>query len=455
MDDDELIVSMLTRSLKKEGHEVKAYTSGKDIIDKILDWHPHIVMLDIMLGEDKDGLDILQDIKKEKIDTEIVMLTSDDTAETAIKAMKLGAVDYLTKPFNIDEIKIVIANTLANSRLKEELEYLKRNEFHSAEEIIGRSAVMRDMIEQAETLALAGTSNLLVTGESGTGKEVMSRFFHKKRYLNEYSSKAAAPPFIALNCTTLAQNLIESELFGHTRGAFTDAKTDKKGVFEMAHGGTLLLDEIGEMRPDVQAKFLRVLETRTVRRLGGKEDLTFEEVVIAATNKDLEQEVRNGNFREDLYYRLNTFVLHLPPLRERKEDIPMLAGYFLNSFSQQYQKKNIKGFSKEAEKLLSSYSWPGNVRELRNVVERCVVLERGEYIGTGHLPTEVSGRPITERRKNFEVVLPDKGVKLDEVVKELVRQAMNKTNHNKKKAAKLLGITYDTLRYQVKKFELE
>jgi len=364
-------------------------------------------------------------------------------------------VDYLTKPFNIEEVLIVVANVLKTSRLKEEVDYLRKKGLSGAEnQMIGESPIMKDILQKVEMFAKAGTGSLLITGESGTGKEVLARYFHALSY-REQGNPVDFAPFVAINCTALPENLIENELFGHTRGAFTDAKTDKKGVFELADGGTLLLDEIGDMRLDVQSKLLRVLETRKVRRLGGKVDLSFEALLVAATNKDLKQAVDSGAFREDLFYRLNTFAVHLPPLRERVADIPLLASYFLMSFAKKYLKKDLSGFSPEVGKTLARYSWPGNIRELRNVIERCVVLETTDCITSIHLPNEIVNKPMVERRKNFQFILPETGISLDEVEKNLVKQALERTNYNKTKAAKLLNITYDTLRYQVKKFELD
>ncbi len=240
-------------------------------------------------------------------------------------------------------------------------------------------------------------------------------------------------------------------------GAFTDAKTDKKGVFELADGGTLLLDEFGDMRFDLQSKFLRVLETRKMRRLGGKIDLDFDVAVIVATNKDIKKAVAAGEFREDLFYRLNTFAVHIPPLRERPEDIPLLAQHFLNFFALKYTKKDLKRFSPEVENAFAAYRWPGNIRELRNVIERCVVLETGDCVTTTHLPMEMVGQAVAmeERRNSLWIVLPEKGISLDAVEKDLVQQALVRANYNKTKAAKLLNVSYDTLRYQVKKFDLE
>jgi len=459
LDDDELIITMLSRALRKEGFETQIQTSGKDIIEKIEAWHPDIVMLDIHLGEDRNGIDILSDIKKNNLDTQVVMLTGDDTAETAIKAMKIGAADYLTKPFNIDEVIMVLKGVLEKAKLNDEVKYLRKTQMKlDHHKMVAEAPAVKVLIEHAKKIASAGVPTILITGESGTGKEILARYIHHWMHLAE--GEVENVPYITVNCTALPDNLIESELFGHTKGAFTDAKTDKKGLFELADGGTILLDEIGDMRADLQSKFLRVLEDRNVRRLGGKVDFAVEVTVIATTNRDLNQAVADKQFREDLFFRLNTFALHLPPLRDRHEDILVLARYFHDFFSQQYSKNNLTGFTAEAEKMLQDYKWPGNIRELKNVIERCVVLENKEMIGPEHLPMELNGNrrsnlQFVERRKDAQLILPEKGISLDEVEKNLIQQALERTGNNQTKAAQLLNISYDTLRYQVKKYKLK
>lgn len=457
LDDDELIITMLDRALKKEGFETQLQTTGQNIIENIEEWHPDLVMLDIHLGEDKDGLDILHDIKQNEIDTQVVMLTGDDTAESAIKAMKIGAADYLTKPFNVDEVIMVIKGILEKAKLREEVKYFRKSRMDfTHDEMVGKSPAIKEVIDNAKKIATAGVPTILITGESGTGKEVLARYIHHWMHQKE-EEEVESVPFIAVNCTALPDNLIESELFGHTKGAFTDAKTDKKGMFELADGGTILLDEIGDMRADLQSKFLRVLENRKIRRLGGKVDLPVDVSVIATTNRDLKQAVSTKDFREDLFFRLTSFALTLPPLRERHEDIVMLARYFLNQFCLKYGKPEIKGFTPEAEKSLAAHKWPGNVRELKNVVERCVVLASSDFIGPEHLPLELSEKhafPFVERRKEARIILPEQGISLEDVEKDLIKQALEKTGSNQTKAAKLLNISYDTMRYQVKKFGL-
>ncbi len=458
LDDDELIVTMLSRALRNEGFETHVQTSSDDIIKKMEAWHPNVILLDINLGEDRNGLDILAEIKANELDAQVVMLTGDDTAESAIKAMKTGAADYLTKPFNIDEVIMVVKGALEKAKLNDEVRYLRKSRMDYAHhEMVGESQVLKDLIENAKKIATAGVPTILITGESGTGKEVLARYIHYWLH-QERGENTEDVPYIAVNCTALPDNLIESELFGHTKGAFTDARMDKKGMFELADGGTILLDEIGDMRADLQSTFLRVLENRKIRRLGGTVDLLVDVNVIATTNRDLKQAVAVKDFREDLFFRLSTFSMHLPPLRSRREDISLLARYFLENFKQKYAKKDLEGFTSEAEKRLIEYNWPGNVRELKNVVERCVVLANSELISLENVPLELGAEgdlPFVERRKNPRLILPEEGISLDDVEKDLIRQAMDRAGKNQTKAAKLLNMSYDTLRYQIKKYNLK
>ncbi len=455
IDDDELIVSMLSRALKGEGYEVGTESqSFAGVAEKVGAWLPEVVLLDIKLPG-TSGLEILEEIRKNRIDTEVVMLTSDDHMETAIRCMKLGAADYLTKPFNIEEVKIVVKNIIERGSLKQEVKYLRK--FYSEafqREIVGESEAIRELKKKAEKVARSGVSMILITGESGTGKELIARHIHGM--INEGRGRGYTP-FIAINCTALPETLLESELFGYEKGAFTDAKTEKKGIFELANGGTILLDEIGDMKPDLQGKLLRVLEERTIRRIGGGKEIPIEVTVIATTNRNLSEAVEKGEFRTDLFYRLNVFSLFVPPLRERKEDIPVLSGYFIGRFAEKYKNRTIKGFSPEAEKLMVSYRWPGHVRELKNVVERVVVLESAEKIMPEHLPVEISS-PRSHpdvRPSGGRFVLPESGISLDDLEKDLILQALERAKNNRTLAARLLNISYDSFRYQIKKFGLE
>ncbi len=450
VDDDELIVSMLSRLLKSSGYEVRTSTTTEDIVKKIRDWSPSVVFLDIRLPE-KSGVDILREISEQGVRTQVVMLTADDTAETAVTAMKLGAVDYLTKPFNIEKIKMVLRNILEKETLREEVTYLRKVSSRLLEPaIIGQSHGVLDLKAQIERMAKASVSTLLITGESGTGKEVFARYAHR---MLRAASSSGFSPFIQINCASLPETLLESELFGYKKGAFTDAKTDKKGLFELAQGGSLLLDEIGEMQLNLQAKLLRVLEERKVRHLGGSEEIPVDITVISTTNKDLAEAVDAGEFRSDLYFRLNTFHLKVLPLRERREDIPLLAKSFLASFSSKAGDA-VRRFLPEAEELLKAYDWPGNIRELRNLVERVVVLESANEIGPEHLPDWLHTRTSPAGNRHV-FALPEQGLSLEAVEKDLIEQALERANNNRAQAAKLLGVTYDTLRYQVKKFGLD
>ncbi len=453
LDDDELIVSMLSRALRGDGYEVLAETDPEGAVEKVRSFRPDVTMLDIHLPG-HSGVDILGQIVEKGIPTQVVMLTSDDTAETAVRAMKVGAADYLTKPFNLDEVKIVIAQIIERASLRQEVEYLRKASGDLApREIVGKTGVMHKLRTRCEKLADSEVPIVLITGESGTGKEVFARFIHERMHREDPSGFA---PFVAINCAALPEQLIESELFGHEKGAFTDAKTEKKGVFEQAYGGSILLDEIGEMRTNLQSKLLRVLEDRKIRRIGGKEDILFDATVFATTNRNLEAAVEKGEFRIDLYYRLNAFSIHLPPLRERGEDIPLLARHFLGEYARKYKKTGIRDFSPETERFLVAYRWPGNCRELRNAIERIVVLENEEIVLPEHLPAEILQADAGPAEKaGAGLTIPDAGLSLEEVEKTLIRQALEKAGNNKTLAAKLLGITYDSLRYQVKKFGLE
>lgn len=455
LDDDELIISMLARALRKEGYDTCLLHSSFEAEDKIIEWQPDIMLLDIDLGEERNGLDILRELQQEFIQFPVVMLTGDDSSESAIKAMRFGASDYLHKPFNVEEVKIVIDQLLKNSRLRDEVDYLKRSEVAAfGKEFIGESAIVKKVLADARKIAEAGVPSVLITGKSGTGKEVLARRLHCWRFAKRPDFENI--PFIAINCTALPENLIEGELFGHVKGAFTDAKSDKKGVFELADGGTLLLDEIGDMRPELQSKLLRVLEERTVRRIGGKVDLPVDVNIITCTNRDLKKQVGEGAFREDLYYRLSSFSIHLPPLKDREKDVLLLTRFFLNTFAQRYSRPVVETIDPDAEKLLLKYPWPGNVRELRNVIERCVVMEEMDSLSAGALPLDIGGRqsPFSERRKTFQIILPEEGISLEEVEKELLRLALERTNNNMTKAAGLLHLSYDALRYQAKKHNL-
>jgi len=453
VDDDDLITSLLSRALKKEGYETRVEHDAEDLVKKIRSWHPEIVLLDIKMPG-YNGIDVLRDIKQDGLETQVVMLTSDDSAETAVRAMKRGAADYITKPFNTDEVKIILSNILEKQNLKQEVTYLRKAYDDLVEkDLIGRSDAIKELKDKIEKIAQAKVSTILITGESGTGKEVAARYIHNLMFADAGQNHA---PFISVNCAAMPESLLESELFGYEKGSFTDARSDKKGLFELAKSGSLLLDEIGEMKHDIQTKLLRVLEERKIRPIGGKAEIAVEVTVIATTNRNLSEAVKKGDFRKDLFFRLSPFYLHIVPLRERKEDIALLAQHFLIHFTTKYNKQVIKGFSPEAQDLLTNYGWPGNVRELKNLIERLVVLESSEYILPKQIPNWLFGQTMQDvQPASDRFVLPDSGLSLEDVEKDLILQALKKAKNNKTQAARLLDMSYDSFRYQLKKFGLQ
>jgi DNA-binding NtrC family response regulator len=453
VDDDANIAGILSAFLQKEGYELRTENVKFDgIVDELKSWNPDIVLLDIRLAG-KSGIEILEEIKRRGLDLQVIMLTADDTLETAVKCMKLGASDYLTKPLDIDEVKIVIAKILEKGRLQREVRYLRK--FYAEafdKELIGESTPVLELKQNMEKISRSRVPGILITGESGTGKELVARCIH--RSMSKLMDGGSAP-FIAVNCSSLPETLLESELFGYEKGSFTDAKTDKKGIFELADNGTILLDEIGDMKIDLQSKLLRVLEERAVRRIGGRSELPIDVVVLATTSRNIPEAVGKSEFRKDLFYRLNIFSLYVPPLRERRNDIPLLARHFLSRFTIQYRNKTLQGISPEAERLLSAYDWPGNVRELKNVIERIVVLENAQMIMPEHLPREIVSPKAVPIQQGKRFLLPEEGLSLDDLEKDLIIQALEKSKNNKTLAAKLLNISYDSLRYQIKKFGLD
>lgn len=451
VEDDELIGTMLVRALKKAGHKVHYESTPNDLLSKISSWSPDITMLDIKLPG-KSGLDILADIKDQGFKTEVIMLTADDSAETSVKAMKLGATDYLTKPFNIDEVLIVLAGILEKEKLRDEVSYFRKQcKERNQKKIIGNSSLTLELISEVQALASAGVDSVLLTGESGTGKELVASRLH------QLLSKESQTPLIRINCAALPESLLEAELFGHTKGTFTDARHDKKGLFELADGGCLLLDEIAEMKIELQSKLLRALEERSIRRVGGHEEIPVSVTVIATTNKDIPVEVKKGTFRLDLFYRLNTFLLHVAPLRDRQDDIIPLAEYFLDHYNHRYKRDAIKGFSKESRQLMLDYEWPGNVRELKNVIERLVVLKNPSMVEPRHLPPEIgiTGQAVPMIPSSGDFILPEEGVDVEGLEKSLIAQAMDRSGNNQKRSASLLHMKYDTFRYKLKKHGLK
>lgn len=444
VDDDKNICKMIEINLKKEkSYEVSIATNGEACLKIVRESPPDLVLLDIQMPG-IDGIETLKRIKEVNQKIQVVMMSAHGTIEKAVQSMKLGAYDFITKPFASDRLMVTVQNALTTYALKQELEELQKElkSKYQFENIIGQSGVMQDVFRAMEKVVNSNVT-VLIQGESGTGKELIARAIH---YHNKQRSNH---PFVAVNCSALPESLLESELFGHEKGAFTGATNRRIGKFEMAHGGTIFLDEIGLMTPATQAKVLRVLQEKEFERVGGNELIKVDTRVIAATNKNLEEAVKKGEFREDLYYRIAVFPIKLPPLRDRKEDIPLLAAHFLNKYAQR-EGKELEGITPEALELLMAYHWPGNVRELENAIERAVVLANPPEITAKDLPPQV--RALGEKKVyELDNTLSSWIEKLEE---EALRQALLECEGNISKTAKKLGIGRATIYRKAKKYGL-
>ena len=448
VEDEKLIRWSIRERLKEEGYEVDEAESGREAFRKLQEEDFDLLALDFRLP-DLTGIDILERVHRESPEVSVIMMTAYGTVESAVEAMKLGAFDYLTKPVNLDELMVVVQKALEATRLRREVRRLRaeQRESHGETEIIGRGSGMQEVMELVHKIQLSQASTVLLEGESGTGKNVVAKAIH-------YGSPRQERPFVTITCSALTETLLESELFGHERGAFTDAKAQKKGLLEIADEGTAFLDESGEMGFAMQAKLLRFLEDKTFKRVGGTRDIHVDVRVIAATNRVLEEDVRAGRFREDLFYRLKVIPVLIPPLRERNEDIPMLVQYFLDYFNREFRKNTLR-VEPEVMNHLIDYPWPGNVRELRNVIERIMILEDKSVIELEDLPSSIrSGGPVHRVRQPIAASAPVGSVTLEEMERDAIRRALDKTGQNQVRAAKLLGISRDTLRYRMKKFGL-
>jgi DNA-binding NtrC family response regulator len=442
VDDDDLLRTVVAERLKRRGYDVSAASRLAEAREILKRTHPDAALLDIRLP-DGEGTELLEELTEDG-DVPCIMITAHATIESAVEALKKGAEDYLEKPFSLDRLEATLRATLERTRLRREVRALRRQGEEKGD-IIGSSPAMRKVLDLIERVAPADASTVLLMGETGTGKGVMARLIHKM-------SPRSDTPFVNVTCSALAESLMESELFGHEKGAFTDARNLKRGLVEVAAGGTLFLDEIGELSLAVQSKLLRFIEEKAFRRVGGTEDLKVDVRVIAATNRRLEEEVEEGRFREDLYYRLRVLPIELPPLRHRRTDIPLLAAAFLDRFNGEFRKR-IRGFSPEALDILQRYEWPGNVRELHNVVERAVLLTEGEEILPDALPAEVSGTEEEEEVSGIE--LGPEGVDMDELEKELLTEALRRTDGNRTEAGRLLGLSRHQIRNRLKKYGVE
>jgi two-component system response regulator AtoC len=432
VDDDPITIDLLKEVLSKEGYKVSTALSGEEAIRRAKGNLFDIVITDVRMGE-KDGMEVLRSFKKDTPDTTVIMITAFGSIETAIEAIREGAYDYISKPFKLDEIKFTIQRALEQRRLIQENKLYRQEllEKYQFENVIGRTPQMFQVYKTVAKVADT-KSTVLLCGERGTGKELIARSIH-------YNSHRNSCPFIPIDCASLVETLIESELFGHVRGAFTGATTAKRGLFEEADGGTLFLDEVGNLNLAMQSKLLRFLQEHEIKRVGGTESVKVDVRVIAATNQPLEPLVKSGRFREDLFDRLNVVTVTLPPLRERKEDIPSLANHFLQKFSEENH-KNISHLSPEALEILTQYSWPGNVRELEHTIERAVILSIHPIILPEDLP-----RQMREEIKGPEILIHEKPLPLRELEKRYVLKVLQETGGNKKKASEILGIDRTTL----------
>ncbi|MFB0505432.1 MAG: sigma-54-dependent transcriptional regulator [Thermodesulfobacteriota bacterium] len=443
VDDEASHRTMLKAVLSSEGYQVSEADDGKTAIQAVEKAFYDLILMDVRMTE-LDGIEALQEIKKISPEIPIIIMTAYGSVKTAVEALKSGAYDYLTKPLDIEELKILILKALDHHRLREENIVLKERlaDRFDFSRIIGKSKPMKALFE---TLSLIAPSDatVLLYGESGTGKEIVANALHQ----NSLRSKR---PFIKVSCAALPETLLESELFGHERGAFTGAITRKEGRFQLANGGTIFLDEVSEMSAATQVKLLRVLQEREFEPLGSTRTISVDIRVIAATNKNLEEEVKEGNFREDLFYRLNVVPIEVPPLRRRKEDIALLAKHFLNAYGEKSQ-TSIKGFLPRTMDLMIRYDWPGNIRELENAVERAVLLCRGAYISPDDLPLPVQG---AEGEAQGRVSVPP-GMTLKEVEKEVIVQTLEETEGNRTQTARILGISRKTLQNKLKEYGIQ
>jgi len=468
VDDEKLVRWSLRQKCEEWGYHVVEAESGTAALKMAHHESPDLVLLDVRLP-DMNGIQVLEQMKHAGDVRAVIMITADPQLEDVKQALKLGAFDFIGKPLNFDELAVTAKNALETTRLRTEVESLRgevrrHTGYH---DVIGVSQKMTDLMQFVRKVASSEATTILIQGESGTGKDLIAKAIH-------YESHRQDKAFVAINCSAIPETLMEAELFGHERGAFTDAKAMKKGLFEMADGGTLFLDEIGELSPLLQAKLLRVLEDQLIRRVGGVRDIQVEVRVIAASNRDLERAVREGQFRQDLYYRLAIISIFLPPLRERKEDIIPLVEFFVDHYNRKFR-KSIKGITDETKQLMMKHDWPGNVRELKNAIERAMILEDEDYLRTEYMPFSVGQRmsdmtafemtssgastatqntKLSNGRSLPRLAIPEGGTSLEEVERALVEMSLQQSNGNQTQAARLLDISRDALRYKLKKFGL-
>lgn len=451
VDDERSMREFLEIFLLKRGHDVSVAESAEVAFDRLSKTEFDLVITDLRMPG-KGGMDVLRETKRLWPDTQVMVMTAYSTTETAIEAMREGAYDYLGKPFKINEVGVVIDKALekrqllvTNQRLNREV----RKQF-AVESIVGTSMGMKSVFDTLQKVASTKAS-VLVMGESGTGKELIAKALH-------YNSNRSEKPLVVVNCGAIPDALMESELFGHVRGSFTGAIADKRGLFEEADGGTLFLDEIGEMSTHLQVKLLRAIQERRIKRVGGTKELPLDVRIVAATNRDLEEEVRKGNFREDLYFRLNVIQINIPPLRERREDIPLLAHYFLQRYNEEMGRR-IRGFTGETMAILEGYDYPGNIRELENIIQRCVTFEMSDWVLPASLPQRLVGAVREPTSGVMAAVAPQTFTEdhnLDHYIEEIERQfvvlALQESHGNMTEAARRLGVSFRSMRYKLSKY---
>lgn len=464
VDDEKLVCWSLSQMLTEADFSVQTAMNGAEARRKFEEFVPEMILLDVRLP-DANGVDLLSEFKDKDEDVIVVMITAYADADSAVNALKLGADDYIGKPFDIDNIRHVVERSFEKKQLRTEVDYFRRElrKKYDYDNLIGNSPKMIEVFKMIKICAETDSKIVLVLGESGTGKQLVARAIH-------YHSARSKQPFIEINCAAIPDNLLENELFGHEKGAYTDASKSHKGIFEAAEGGTVFLDEIGDMPLTMQAKILKVIDSQKFRRLGGDRDRDVDVRIIAATNQDLPAMVQEGSFRGDLFFRLNVMNIPLPPLRERLDDIPALINYFIGRLNEEYGRA-VEGVTPEALECLQRYHWPGNVRELRNTMERAMMLEPGTTLSHEFFNHEIQdcagGHVVLPRSEPFDVGgapavaasgyinLPPEGISIEEVEKELIQQALIRYNGNQTKAAKCLRMSRDTLRYRIKKFGLQ
>jgi len=451
VDDDQAIRWILREALQSWGFAPSEAGSVAEAIKQFNADLPAAVLLDIDLP-DGSGLDVLRELKRDHPEAIVIMITGNVQVDNTISALRGGAYDFIAKPINLEELRITIRNALEARHLRREVAQTRKERARQFDfsQIVGESPAMKKMLGLAAKVAESEVASVLLQGESGTGKDLVAKAIH-------YGSQRAEGPFVAVNCAALPATLIESELFGYEKGAFTDAKARKEGLFEQAEGGTLLLDEIGELELSLQAKLLRVLEEGAFRRVGGLKDIPLDVRVLAASNRDLKAESEAGRFRLDLYYRLSIIQIDIPPLRERGDDVLLLSEHYIDTIGSKLRRRKITCLSPETTAVFRKYDWPGNVRELRNVIERALILEDADQITTEYLPGSLLMSPRSEQTTTSDgsplFVLPNEGISLDDAELSFVRQAIERSGGNQTRAAELLGISRDQLRYRLKKLE--